>query len=161
MHSKSLSLIFLLSFICVGCFSSPSFEKNDIFFIASSLEDKQVSISVELAVTHEQKSYGFMKRKNIPEGTGMIFVSDKDEKLYFWMKDTPTPLSIAFIDSSGVIKEIKDMSPYSLQTIESSLSVRYALEVPMGMFKRLKLDVGDSLTKESLLLLKRYALKAR
>lgn len=145
----------------LGCFSHPSFEKEEIFFISNGLEKKQIQINVELAITQEQKSFGFMKRKNIPEGTGMIFVSDRDEKLYFWMKDTPTPLSIAFIDSSGVIKEIKDMNPYSLKTIESTLSVRYALEVPSGMFKRLKLNVGDYLSKESLFLLKRYAIKAK
>lgn len=161
MRSKCFHLVFLFSFIFISCFSQPSFEKQDIFFLANKLENKQVSITVELALTHEQKSLGFMKRKNIPEGTGMIFLSDRDEKLYFWMKDTPTPLSIAFIDSTGVIKEIKDMKPYSLKTVESSLSVRYALEVPMGMFKRLHLDVGDSLSKESLLLLKRRAIETK
>jgi hypothetical protein len=152
-------IIFSLAFI--SCFGQPSFEKKDISFISNTLGNKEVSIAVELAITQEQKSYGFMKRKNIPEGTGMIFLSDRDEKLYFWMKDTPIPLSIAFINSEGVIKEIKDMNPYSLKTIESTFSVRYALEVPRGMLKRLSLDIGDTLTKESLLLLKRYSLKGK
>ena len=157
MHFKRSLFVLLFSLASLSCFGEPSFEKNDIFFITK--ENKQVAINVELAISQEQKSHGFMNRKNIPEGTGMIFLYDRDEKMYFWMKDTPSPLSIAFIDSSGVIKEIKDMMPYSLKTIESTLSLRYALEVPQGMFKRLKLDVGDSLTKESLLLLKRCALK--
>ncbi len=157
MHFRHFLFVLLFSLASLSCFGEPSFEKNDIFFITR--ENKQVAINVELAISQEQKSHGFMNRKNIPEGTGMIFLYDRDEKMYFWMKDTPSPLSIAFIDSSGVIKEIKDMMPYSLKTIESTLSLRYALEVPQGMFKRLKLDVGDSLTKESLLLLKRCALK--
>ena len=157
MHFRHFLFVLLFSLTSLSCFGEPSFEKNDIFFITK--ENKQVAINVELAISQEQKSHGFMNRKNIPEGTGMIFLYDRDEKMYFWMKDTPSPLSIAFIDSSGVIKEIKDMMPYSLKTIESTLSLRYALEVPQGMFKRLKLDVGDSLTKESLLLLKRCALK--
>lgn len=157
MHFKHFLFVLLFSFASLSCFGKPSFEKRDIFFLTK--ENKQVAISAELAISQEQKSHGFMNRKNIPEGTGMIFLYDRDEKMYFWMKDTPSPLSIAFIDSSGVIKEIKDMMPYSLKTIESTLSLRYALEVPQGMFKRLKLDVGDSLTKESLLLLKRCALK--
>lgn len=157
MHFKHSLFVLLFSFASLSCFGEPSFEKKDVFFITK--ESKQITINVELAISQEQKSHGFMNRKNIPEGTGMIFLYDRDEKMYFWMKDTPSPLSIAFIDSSGVIKEIKDMMPYSLKTIESTLSLRYALEVPQGMFKRLKLDVGDSLTKESLLLLKRCALK--
>ena len=95
-------------------------------------------ISVELAITPAQQQRGFMERKLIPEGTGMIFLYKEDTKLRFWMKNTPHPLSIAFIDSSGIIKEIYDMTPYSLETIESTYSVRYALEVPQGMFKRHK-----------------------
>lgn len=97
-----------------------------------------------------------MKRKNIPEGTGMIFLYNVDERMRFWMKDTPHPLSIAFISSDGIIKEIKDMIPYSLETITSTFSVRYALEVPQGMFSRLHLEVGDALTHETLLVLRRY-----
>ncbi len=159
MPSKNFLLVLLFSCLFITCFSQPSFEKHDIFFITN--ENKQISVSAEIAVTHEQKSFGFMKRKNIPEGTGMFFLYDRDEKLYFWMKDTPIPLSIAFIDSNGVIKEIKDMKPYSLQTVESTLSVRYAFEVPRGMFKRLNLNVGDSLSKESLLLLRRLSIKAK
>ena len=156
MHSRCSFFLLLFSFTSLSCFSKPSFEKRDVFFVTK--ENKQVAINVELAITQEQKSHGFMNRKNIPEGTGMIFLSNRDEKMYFWMKDTPTPLSIAFIDSNGIIKEIKDMTPYSLKTVESALSVRYALEVPRGMFKRLKLDVGDVLSKDSLLLVKRYAI---
>ena len=35
------------------------------------------------------------------------------------------------------------MTPYSLETIESTYSVRYALEVPQGMFKRMDIKEGD------------------
>ena len=110
---------------------------------------------MELAITPAQQQRGFMERKLIPEGTGMIFLYKEDTKLRFWMKNTPHPLSIAFIDSSGIIKEIYDMTPYSLETVESTYSVRYALEVPQGMFKRMDIKEGDKLTQETIYLLKR------
>ena len=62
------------------------------------------------------------------------------------MKDTPHPLSIAYIDSRGVIADILDMTPYSLTNIKSSRSVRFALEVPQGWFKANGISVGDHIS---------------
>ena len=104
-----------------------------------------VSVRAEMARTPAQQSRGFMKRKNIPDGTGMLFVFDKDERLRFWMKDTPHPLSIAYIDSRGRIRDIYDMTPFSLAPVKSTVSVRYALEVPRGWFDRVNIKVGDTL----------------
>ena len=87
----------------------------------------------------------YMKRKNIPEGTGMLFVFEADQILSFWMKDTPHPLSIAYIDSKGRIRDIFDMTPYSLSSIVSTSSVRYALEVPQEWFKKNNIQVGDTI----------------
>jgi len=167
MHSKlgfrftALYYLFLTIFSSSFLFADIVFGKAEIVFISSSLNGKKVSLNVEVARTEIQKMQGFMQRKNIPEGTGMIFLYETDTKMKFWMKDTPTPLSIAFISSTGIIKEIKDMTPYSLETIPSKISVRYALEVPQGMFARLHLAVGDSLTKDSLQFLKRASSKMR
>ena len=104
-----------------------------------------VSVRAEIASTPAQQSRGFMNRKNIPDGTGMLFVFAKDERLSFWMKDTPHPLSIAYIDSSGRIRDIYDMTPFSLAPVESSVSVRYALEVPQGWFDHANVKIGDTL----------------
>ena len=66
------------------------------------------------------------------------------------MKDTPHPLSIAFIDSTGRIREIYDMQPFSLDITASTYSVRYALEVSQGYFERAGINAGDKLSTESL-----------
>lgn len=104
-----------------------------------------VTVKAEMAVKPEERNFGFMERKNIPEGTGMLFVFEYDQILNFWMKNTPTPLSIAYITSSGKIKDILDMQPYSLEHIISSGYVRYALEVPQGWYKKEGIAVGDTL----------------
>ena len=166
---KALITILMLCFFA-SCSSQNTMETEDIFIekISKDKENEETEekneepvkkniekISVELAITPAQQQRGFMERKLIPEGTGMIFLYKEDTKLRFWMKNTPHPLSIAFIDSSGIIKEIYDMTPYSLETIESTYSVRYALEVPQGMFKRMDIKEGDKLTQETIFLLKR------
>lgn len=104
-----------------------------------------VQVSAEMAVTPDQRNRGFMERRKIPDGTGMLFVFDNDQILHFWMKNTPHPLSIAYIDRKGVIQNIFDMTPFSLASVSSTVSVRYALEVPQGWFVRAGVDVGDVL----------------
>ena len=104
----------------------------------------EFTVKAEIAEKTEDRNHGFMERKNIPDGTGMLFVFEKDQILSFWMKNTPHPLSIAYIDSKGKIRDIYDMTPYSLSSIISTVSVRYALEVPQGWYKKNGITVGDS-----------------
>jgi uncharacterized protein len=102
-----------------------------------------VEITVETARTDEERAKGLMFRKTLPDGQGMLFVFDRDQQLSFWMKNTVIPLSIAFIASDGHILEIKDMQPNDLNSVKSSRSVRYALEVPQGWFERVNVKTGD------------------
>lgn len=102
-----------------------------------------VKIEAEMAIKEADRNYGFMNRKKIPDGTGMMFVFEKDQILSFWMKNTPHPLSIAYIDYKGEIKDIFDMTPFSLSPIVGTSSARYALEVPQGWFSKENIKIGD------------------
>ena len=101
-------------------------------------------VAAEIAIKPEDRNHGFMERKNIPDGTGMLFIFERDQILSFWMHNTPHPLSIAYIDSKGKIRNIYDMNPYSRDSILSTVSVRYALEVPQGWFKKNGITEGDT-----------------
>lgn len=105
-----------------------------------------VEVVAEIAKKAEDRNHGYMERKVIPDGTGMIFVFEKDQILSFWMKNTPHPLSIAYIDSKGKIRNIYDMTPFSLSSIVSTISVRYALEVPQGWYEKNNVKEGDYIT---------------
>ena len=107
---------------------------------------KAVTLVAEIADTPQTREKGYMFRKNIPDGTGMLFVFESDRVLNFWMKNTPTPLSIAYIDYKGVIKDIFDMKPFDLKDITATGYVRYALEVPQGWFGRVGIKAGDKLS---------------
>lgn len=106
---------------------------------------RSVSLEAEMAYTDKEKARGYMERTHIPLGTGMLFIYTKDIIMHFWMKDTPTPLSIAFIDSKGSIRDIFDMVPYSTIDVASTGYNRYALEVPKGWFTKVGVHVGDRL----------------
>ena len=101
-------------------------------------------VKAEIAEKAEDRKKGFMERKSIPDGTGMFFIFERDQLLSFWMHNTPHPLSIAYIDSTGKRRNIFDMNPYSIDSVISTVSVRYALEVPQGWFKKNGITEGDT-----------------
>ncbi|MGI5088608.1 DUF192 domain-containing protein [Treponema sp. OMZ 305] len=150
-HLSAAVYILIFAAATVSCTGT---ERPKASPITITIESKKtgtgISIDVELAVTAQEQQRGFMHRKEIPGGTGMIFVFKRDQKLRFWMKDTPHPLSIAFIDSTGCVREIYDMQPFSLDITASTYSVRYALEVAQGYFERAGISAGDMLSPESL-----------
>lgn len=99
--------------------------------------------SVELAVTPEERRVGLSNRPELPERGGMLFVFPDTDYRSFWMKDTSLPLSIAFIGADGVIREIYNMEPFSLERINSRAPAKYALEVRRGTFDELGITPGD------------------
>lgn len=139
--------IFIFALFCifalnVSCKNS-NLEKKTLTLCKA--DGTELSVKAELAVKPEDRNFGFMERKNIPDGTGMLFIFEYDQILSFWMKNTPTPLSIAFITKDGKIKDIFDMQPFSLASISSTGYVRYALEVPQGWFRKNGIKTGDVL----------------
>ena len=104
------------------------------------------SLAVEVARTEAEREHGLMGRKDLGPRDGMIFIFDRDDHLAFWMKNTPTPLSIAFISTDGKILQIEDMEPFSESVIRSRFSARYALEMRQGAFAALGIREGDVIT---------------
>lgn len=140
--NKRICFFVIFSILFFSC-SASKLEKKTIKI--QNQEGKIVSVVAEIADTEESRTYGFMNRKNIPDGTGMLFVFEYDQILSFWMKNTPTALSIAYITSDGYIKNIFDMQPFSLSSVVSTGYVRYALEVPKGWFEKVGIKTGDKI----------------
>lgn len=141
---KKISFIILtnLIFICLcSCSSKSKLPVKNITI--TKADQKQLVVKAEIASKPEERNFGFMERKNIPDGTGMMFIFERDQILSFWMKNTPHPLSIAYIDSKGKIRDIFDMTPFSEASIVSTVSVRYALEVPQGWYDKMGIKKGD------------------
>jgi uncharacterized membrane protein (UPF0127 family) len=77
-----------------------------------------------------------MGRTHLAADGGMLFVFEQPGRHCFWMRDTPLPLSIAFIDSAGRITDLADMQPRTETPHCPGADVRYALEVRQGEFQR-------------------------
>ena len=140
---KKTILTFCTLFIVLSCAGCKTKKLPVIDITITRANGTTAIVKSEVAEKEEDRNHGFMERKNIPDGTGMLFIFDRDQILSFWMKNTPHPLSIAYIDSRGQIRNIYDMTPFSLTPIKSTSSVRYALEVPQGWFTANNINIGD------------------
>ncbi|MBR5965215.1 MAG: DUF192 domain-containing protein [Treponema sp.] len=143
---KAAAFIFALAvFVCSASCQKGNPKLPTKTLSITTASGAKVLVQAEIADKAETREKGYMFRKNIPDGTGMLFVFEEDKVLRFWMKNTPSPLSIAYIDYKGVIKDIFDMKPYDLSDTTATGYVRYALEVPQGWFDRAGIKVGDTL----------------
>jgi len=109
----------------------------------SSIKINDNFLKVEIVSSKEKRALGLQGRDSLPKKQGMLFVFEKQAQVSFWMKDTTIPLSIAFIDESGLIRKIQDMDPLSLKRHSSQFPVKYALEVNQGWFDENGIEVGN------------------
>jgi len=104
---------------------------------------KNANLSVELADTPLKRSLGLMYRKELNPDSGMLFTFPEKNEKSFWMKDTHIPLSIAYVDEDGMIINIEDMEPLSLNGVPSAEPCKYAIEVNRGWFDQNGIHAGD------------------
>ncbi len=83
--------------------------------------------------------------EEIADDQGMLFVFEDERLRGFWMRNTITPLDIAFARMNGTIVKIWQMPPYTLQTFPSIEPAMFALEMKQGSFARLGIREGDTL----------------
>jgi len=99
-------------------------------------------LAVEVASTDPTRTEGLMHRRVLPENRGMLFVF-RDTALHaMWMMNTHIPLSVAFLDSTGVIINIEDMEPHTRDTHPAAKPAKYALEVNRGWFRKRGIKPG-------------------
>ena len=103
-------------------------------------------IDTQLAQTPEQRQIGLMWRKDLPQNEGMLFVFDQPSVQCFWMRNTLTALTAAFLEDDGTIVNLEDMKPQSDDSHCSTKPVRFVLEMNQGWFKKRGMQAGFKLT---------------
>lgn len=99
------------------------------------LEVGEHALQAWVARTEGERALGLQHRQDLPDGEGMLFICDQAAFLSFWMKNTPLPLSAAFVAEDGTIVQITDLEPHSLEPQRCPSPVRYVLEVNQGWFE--------------------------
>jgi uncharacterized membrane protein (UPF0127 family) len=103
------------------------------------------NIRAEVAINPEQLQKGLMYLRDLGTHEGMLFVFDAPSPQCFWMKNTPTPLTIAFLDDDGSIVNLADMKPFDEASHCSAKPVRFVLEMNQGWFAKRGLKPGFKL----------------
>ena len=104
------------------------------------------NIRAELAMSPEQRQMGLMYRRDLASHEGMLFIFESPQPQCFWMRNTPTPLTIAFVADDGSIINLADMKPFDESSHCSTQPVRYVLEMNQGWFARRGIKAGFKLT---------------
>ncbi|MBY0268415.1 MAG: DUF192 domain-containing protein [Burkholderiales bacterium] len=100
------------------------------------------ALTAEVAGNDADRMQGLMHRRMLPENRGMLFVFPNVAHHGMWMMNTYIPLSVAFIDESGVIINIEDMQPHTRDSHSAKKPVRYALEMNLGWFRKRGIKPG-------------------
>ena len=140
MYSKKILLLVVLFFSAVVCSQS---KLSTGVIVIENIAKKKINMTVEFADNNESRTYGLMNRDSLDPDSGMLFLFSREQYLNFWMKNTRMPLSIAYINSKGIIMDIQDMEPMNEDiTYPSKYPAKYALEVNRGFFARNNIAVG-------------------
>lgn len=140
-----LTVLFSLLFICIAALSAPAAALPiDSEPLVIETEAGEVEFDVELALTPSDRATGLMHRQSMPEKQGMLFRFDRTRLVVMWMKNTPLPLDMIFIDENGVVAGVaRDTEPFSETVIPSPGRVRYVLELNAGAALRHGIAAGD------------------
>jgi uncharacterized membrane protein (UPF0127 family) len=131
---KFSAILLLLSLIFEASQAAPAPQTN---LPKATLSLGSESLIAQIAADDASRERGLMSRTNLAENEAMVFVFPSPRSVAFWMKDTPTPLSIAYVGPSGRIFEIHDMKPFDETPVPSaSGAVVFAIETPQGWFTK-------------------------
>ena len=119
---------------------------GEVTFKTSSVKVASHPLKVEVAADEPQRMQGLMFRKSLGREEGMLFIFDEPAYHSMWMKNTLIPLSVAFIDRDGVILNILDMEPQTLDSHMAAGPAVYAIETNKGWFAAKKVKPGDKVT---------------
>jgi uncharacterized membrane protein (UPF0127 family) len=102
------------------------------------------------ASTAEQRSRGLMEVTDLQGYPGMAFLYDEPVENAFYMRNTPMPLSIAWIDGDGALVSTADMAPCEdrdgCPLYPPAGPYRTAIEVPQGELGELGITEGATVT---------------
>lgn len=111
-----------------------------------------VEVAVEIADDEAERARGLMFRRDLPQGSGMLFVYEQPQPVSFWMRNTLIPLDMIFIDARGEVRHVYPMArPLDERGIPGAAVGDPAperlmvLEVPGGDAKRLGISPGTVL----------------
>ncbi len=111
--------------------------------LVAEIASSDIKFSIEIADDDAERAAGLMYRRVMPDDRGMLFVFEESRRVAFWMKNTPMPLDLVFVDEQGIVVDIKPGTPFSEAPIAPAGPVRFVLELKAGTAQRTGIVAGD------------------
>lgn len=109
-------------------------------------------VTLEVAASRKQRALGLMFRKRLANGWGMIFVFPEPRVAKMWMKNTPLPLDMLFVDDEGVVQEIRPhLAPDSETVVMSREPTKYVIELNDGASADLGIRAGSKIVASNVI----------
>ncbi|WP_250954224.1 DUF192 domain-containing protein [Rhizobium sp. CG5] len=106
------------------------------------------AFTVERAITPAEREVGLMHRTELGADRGMLFDFGTPRTVMMWMKNTPLPLDMLFIDDTGLVIRVESRTtPFSENIIASGGVVRFVLEINGGRAEALGIAAGDQVVE--------------
>src|SRR5215468_9133544 len=104
----------------------------------------QARLEAEIAADPLHRALGLMFRRSLEPDSGISYVFARPKIHSFWMSHTLVALSVAFLDPSGRILNVKDMEPLDEEHFHLSAGpALFGLEVLRGWFSDRGIGPGD------------------
>jgi uncharacterized membrane protein (UPF0127 family) len=128
-----VAVVAAIASACRGRASEPA--RPAIVFATG--QGQPVRAFVELARTADERQQGLMHRRELAPDAGMLFLFENEQILHFWMKDTPLPLDLIFLDRDLVVVGVMaDAEPMTTIPRTIGKPAQYVLEVNAGWARR-------------------------
>ncbi|HEX9265494.1 MAG TPA: DUF192 domain-containing protein [Candidatus Binatia bacterium] len=117
----------------------------------STRQGREVVFQVEIADSPAKRELGLQYRRDLAPDRGMIFLFPAETEQTFWMKNTPIPLDMIFIDHERKIVGIVEQTvPFSLDARSVGKPSQFVLEINGGLTKRYGIQAGDRVRFEAI-----------
>ncbi|HXV47522.1 MAG TPA: DUF192 domain-containing protein [Candidatus Binatia bacterium] len=114
-------------------------------------EGREIAFQVEIADTPAKRERGLQYRKDLAHDRGMIFLFPTESTQSFWMKNTPIPLDMIFINRERrIVGIVEETLPFSLDSRSVGAPSQYVLEINGGLSKRYGIKAGDGVRFEGI-----------
>ncbi len=127
----------MTALLMIGCAGAHDLERIELRFGAHVLHAR-------VADTPKERAAGLMGVTDLAADEGMVFAYPEASARFFWMKDTPTALSIVFCDVKGVIVAMADLVPLDTTLTPSNQPAMFVVEAKKGWFAEHGVAVGDT-----------------
>ena len=117
----------------------------------STKAGREVAFLVEIADTAGKREMGLQYRRELADDHGMIFLFPAESQQTFWMKNTPIPLDMIFINRDRkIVGIVEKTEPFSLDPRSVRAPSQYVLEINGGLGRRYGIQTGDAVRFEGI-----------